>query len=61
MTDVKEVRQCLQESPGLVVLDNPLKNVYPMPLTSKKDDVFVSRTEDFTKKIVFNCGLFQTI
>ena len=52
--DVKEVRQCLQESPGLVVLDNPLKNVYPMPLTSKKkDDVFVGRIRrDFTKE---NC------
>ena len=51
---MKEVRQCLQESPGLVVLDNPLKNVYPMPLTSKKkDDVFVGRIRrDFTKE---NC------
>ena len=51
---MKEVRQCLQESSGLVVLDNPLKNVYPMPLTSKKqDDVFVGRIRrDFTKE---NC------
>ena len=51
---LKEVRQCLQESPGLVILDNPHKNVYPMPLISeKKDDVFVGRIrKDFTKE---NC------
>ena len=61
--DVKEVRQCLQESPGLVVLDNPLKNVYPMPLTSKKRMMFLlaESEEILQKKIVFNCGLFQII
>ena len=42
--DLDEVRRLLQSMPGVVVLDNPEKNEYPMPLYAKdKDDVFVGR------------------
>jgi aspartate-semialdehyde dehydrogenase len=42
--DVTEVRQILTETPGIVVLDNPEKYEYPMPLFAKnKNEVFVGR------------------
>lgn len=42
--DLTEVRQLLSETPGVVLQDDPAKNVYPMPLYSKgKDEVFVGR------------------
>lgn len=41
---LEEVLFLLKEMPGLVVLDNPEKNVYPMPVYAhEKDDVFVGR------------------
>ncbi|PID95204.1 MAG: aspartate-semialdehyde dehydrogenase [Bacteroidetes bacterium] len=40
----QEVTALLKETPGVVVLDDPLKNEYPMPLFSEgKDEVFVGR------------------
>lgn len=42
--DLSEVRNLLQNSPGIVVKDQPEMNIYPMPLYSKdKDEVFVGR------------------
>ncbi len=39
-----EVRQLLQNSPGIVVQDDPSGNVYPMPLHVRdRDEVFVGR------------------
>lgn len=42
--DMAEVRQLLQEMPGVVLLDEPEKNIYPMPKYAEgKDEVFVGR------------------
>lgn len=42
--DLDEVRQILQETPGVVVQDDVANNVYPMPINAHdKDDVFVGR------------------
>lgn len=41
---IEEVRSCLENFPGVVVMDNPKKNIYPMPIISEgKDEVFVGR------------------
>ena len=42
--DLDEVRSLIASMPGVVVLDNPAENVYPMPIDAwGKDDVFVGR------------------
>ncbi|MBU2937967.1 aspartate-semialdehyde dehydrogenase [Lacinutrix sp. C3R15] len=42
--DLKDVRQLLSETSGVVVQDNTAKNEYPMPiLANGKDEVFVGR------------------
>ncbi|MDR1346684.1 MAG: aspartate-semialdehyde dehydrogenase [Bacteroidales bacterium] len=42
--DLNEVRRLLQTMPGVVVIDSPDQNEYPMPLYAKdKDEVFVGR------------------
>ena len=42
-----EVRELLKTSPGLVVLDDPANNSYPMPLTAyDTDPVYVGRIRD---------------
>jgi aspartate-semialdehyde dehydrogenase len=42
--EMEEVRQLLQEAPGVVLLDNPTKLEYPMPLYAQnRDEVFVGR------------------
>jgi aspartate-semialdehyde dehydrogenase len=39
-----EIRRLLEQTPGVVVLDNPEKNAYPMPIHAEgKDEVFVGR------------------
>jgi aspartate-semialdehyde dehydrogenase len=41
---VDEIKQLLQESPGIVLEDNPAEQVYPMPYYSEgKKEVFVGR------------------
>jgi aspartate-semialdehyde dehydrogenase len=41
---IEEIKTLLSQTPGVVVQDNPVANLYPMPLTSKgKDEVFVGR------------------
>tara|TARA_B100001250_G_scaffold208643_1_gene179092 strand:+ start:12664 stop:13656 length:993 start_codon:yes stop_codon:yes gene_type:complete len=51
-----EVKSTLQETEGLVVLDNLEKKEYPMPInTQKKCEVFVGRIRrDFTKEKSLN-------
>jgi aspartate-semialdehyde dehydrogenase len=42
--DLKEVREILEETPGVIVQDDVKNNVYPMPINSHgKDEVFVGR------------------
>ena len=42
--ELDEVRQLLEQQPGVVVQDDPSKNLYPMAITSyDKDEVFVGR------------------
>lgn len=42
--DLAEVRNLLENAPGVIVQDDPTNFVYPMPITShKKDEVFVGR------------------
>ena len=54
--DLAEVRQILQQTPGVVVQDNPDTNTYPMPVYAhEKDDVFVGRIRrDETQKNTLN-------
>lgn len=56
---VKQVRDALKKSPGIVIEDDPKSFRYPMPLTSSgKDPVFVGRLrKDITspKGIAFWC------
>jgi len=42
--DLAEVRQLLEEAPGVVVIDDPANAQYPMPLSAHdRDEVFVGR------------------
>jgi aspartate-semialdehyde dehydrogenase len=42
--DLQEVRQILENTPGVIVQDDVKNNVYPMPILSHgKDEVFVGR------------------
>ena len=49
--DLAQVRQLLTDMPGVVLLDNPDRNEYPMPRFAKdKDEVFVGRLRrDFSQ------------
>ena len=55
----QEVRQLLATAPGVVVLDDPEKNQYPMPLTvAGRDEVFVGRIrEDLSHDRAINLWL----
>lgn len=49
----EEVRAILSKSPGIVVIDDPKKNLYPMPYTAEgRDETFVGRIrrDPFVKK-----------
>lgn len=42
--NLEDVYKLLNEMPGVIVIDNPAKNEYPMPFFAKdKDEVFVGR------------------
>ena len=42
--EMEEVRILLNSSPGLILLDDPSENIYPMPLLAEgRDEVFVGR------------------
>jgi aspartate-semialdehyde dehydrogenase len=55
----QEVRQLLATAPGVVVIDDPEKNHYPMPLTvAGRDEVFVGRIrEDLSHDRAINLWL----
>ena len=54
--NLEEVLNVLRSSPGLIVEDDPEKNIYPMPINaSNKDEVFVGRIRrDFSIKSGLN-------
>lgn len=42
--DLNDVKKILEETPGVIVMDDPKNNIYPMPIVShNKDEVFVGR------------------
>ena len=42
--NIEDIRNALNSAKGVKVMDNPLNNEYPMPVTAmEKDDVFVGR------------------
>ncbi|WP_276133026.1 aspartate-semialdehyde dehydrogenase [Polluticoccus soli] len=57
--DFKEndVREMLQNMPGVAVIDNPTENAYPMPIHAYgKDEVFVGRIRrDYSQPNTLNC------
>jgi len=54
--DLDEIRSALNQMDGVVVMDNPNKNEYPMPINvHKKDEVFVGRIRrDFSQENTLN-------
>jgi aspartate-semialdehyde dehydrogenase len=54
--EISEVRQLLEQMPGVIVTDDPAKNLYPMPLTSEgRDEVFVGRLRrDYSQPMTLN-------
>ena len=57
--DIADVRRILSEMPGVVVVDNPSMNEYPMPFTAHdRDEVFVGRIRrDETQPNTLNCWI----
>lgn len=53
------VKQMLGESSGIIVIDNPAENAYPMPIyAAGKDDVFVGRIRrDYSQPNTLNCWI----
>ncbi|MGB2341217.1 MAG: aspartate-semialdehyde dehydrogenase [Flavobacteriaceae bacterium] len=53
---VQEIQALLNQSPGVIVQDNPDTNTYPMPIYAEgKNDVFVGRIrKDFSQENTFN-------
>jgi len=42
--EIPEIRRVLSKTPGVIVMDDPKNNVYPMPVVShNRDEVFVGR------------------
>lgn len=57
--DEHEVKQLLSDFPGVIVVDNPAMNSYPMPLDAAgKDEVFVGRIRrDYSQPNTLNCWI----
>ena len=53
---VQEIQTLLNQTPGVIVQDNPDTNTYPMPIYAEgKNDVFVGRIrKDFSQENTFN-------
>ncbi len=54
-----DVRELLSNQPGVIVIDNPAMNGYPMPLDAAgKDEVFVGRIRrDYSQPNTLNCWI----
>lgn len=57
--DENDVREMLTNQPGVVVIDNPSMNAYPMPIDAEgKDEVFVGRIRrDYSQPNTLNCWI----
>lgn len=57
--DEKELKQALADFGGVIVIDNPAMNSYPMPLDAAgKDEVFVGRIRrDYSQPNTVNCWI----
>ena len=57
--DLKEVREILSHTPGVVVQDDVEHFIYPMPLTAhEKDETFVGRIRrDDSQPNTLNCWI----
>ncbi|MDW8393562.1 MAG: aspartate-semialdehyde dehydrogenase [Chitinophagales bacterium] len=57
--DLEEVRELLQQAPGVVLCDDPHQNRYPMPCDVEgKDEVFVGRLRrDHSQNNTLNCWI----
>lgn len=57
--NLDELRSLLSLAPGIVVMDDPKNNVYPMPvLAAGKDEVFVGRLRrDLSRDNTLNCWI----
>lgn len=57
--NLDELRQVLEQAPGVVVMDDPKNNIYPMPvLAAGKDEVFVGRLRrDLSQDKALNCWI----
>lgn len=57
--DLAEVKNILENAPGIIVQDDPKNNVYPMPLNAfGKDEVFVGRLRrDESQNNTLNCWI----
>lgn len=56
---LSDLRQLLEKTKGIIVLDKPSDNIYPMPLTAEgKDEVFVGRLrKDLFQENILNCWI----
>lgn len=50
--NINDIKKILSNSPGIIIQDNPKKNIYPMPINSyNKNEVFVGRIrKDISQK-----------
>lgn len=57
--DEQEIRDLLDDTAGVVVIDNPAMNEYPMPIfAAGKDEVFVGRIrKDYSQENTLNCWI----
>ncbi|WP_118952495.1 aspartate-semialdehyde dehydrogenase [Taibaiella helva] len=57
--NLDELRSLLSTAPGIVVMDDPKNNVYPMPvLAAGRDEVFVGRLRrDLSRDNTLNCWI----
>ncbi len=54
--EINDIKEILDNTPGVIIQDDPKTNTYPMPITANgKDDVFVGRIrKDFSSKNSIN-------
>ncbi len=54
-----DIKELLSNQSGIVVLDNPAMNAYPMPIDAEgKDEVFVGRIrKDYSQENTLNCWI----